>query len=162
MATNGALERGCGGGKAVASRRGPGQEAAVAGRAGRRKGPDPDADANASAGDERKVFCGNLSWTLTDEELRAHMSTAGNVVACSIGYYPDGRSKVRRRPRRWIPSPGPQDFSQTDTAYLLPSMLWWPHLARAQGWGCVRPPRGLAHLSAAPAHRPWPPARAAS
>lgn len=57
------------------------------------------ADANAPAGDERKVFCGNLSWTLTEEELSAHMSSVGNVVACSIGYYPDGRSKVRPRRR---------------------------------------------------------------
>lgn len=39
------------------------------------------------------MFCGNLSWELTKDQLADHMAVAGNVIDATIAYYPDGRSK---------------------------------------------------------------------
>ena len=42
-----------------------------------------------------RVYVGNLAWSVTDEELEAHMSAAGSVSAAEVMRYNDGRSKVR-------------------------------------------------------------------
>lgn len=43
--------------------------------------------------DMTSVFCGNLSWAVTDQDLHNLMVMAGEVVEARVIRYPDGRSK---------------------------------------------------------------------
>ena len=40
-----------------------------------------------------KVFCGNLSWSVGQDELLAHMSQAGQVMSAEVMYERSGRSR---------------------------------------------------------------------
>ena len=41
------------------------------------------------------MYAGNLSWSVTKDDLLDYMQQAGDVVSAEVMHHPDGRSKVR-------------------------------------------------------------------
>ena len=40
-----------------------------------------------------KVYCGNLAWSVTDDELKNHMSSAGKIIFSKVIREPSGYSR---------------------------------------------------------------------
>eukprot|EP00045_Choanoeca_perplexa_P004529 m.38924 g.38924 ORF g.38924 m.38924 type:complete len:384 (+) comp12622_c0_seq1:40-1191(+) len=80
-------------GRAINVREDREQGAPAAKPARRQRAPKADSAARGPAEPTNKVYVGNLSWGVTDDDLYALMEPAGEIIQANIKYGNDGRSR---------------------------------------------------------------------